>query len=166
MRYFSFPSSLTLISLVILGQNVFNPATVLAHEKETKQHQHPASPTHHQTLAIPPGQPIPSVKLVVHPDAIAGWNLEIQVKHFTFAPERMQNPGSPTEGHAHLYVNGQKLTRLYSNWYYLPKLEPGKNTLTVTLNTNSHEELVHNGQTIQASQTIQVPGNPNTHLAP
>ncbi|MBD2427939.1 hypothetical protein [Phormidium sp. FACHB-1136] len=34
----------------------------------------------HDTLEIPVGHPVPTVHLVVHPDAVRGWNLEIQIK--------------------------------------------------------------------------------------
>ena len=35
------------------------------------------------------------------------------------------------EGHTHLYIDGEKITRVYSNWYYLGKLEPGEHTIRV-----------------------------------
>ncbi|HEY9597498.1 MAG TPA: hypothetical protein V6D33_07495, partial [Cyanophyceae cyanobacterium] len=63
----------------------------------------------------------------------------------------------PQEGHAHLYVNGKKLTRLYGSWYYLSNLTPGSHKITVTLNTNRHENLIHNGQVIGDTETIDVP---------
>jgi hypothetical protein len=115
---------------------------------------------HHQNLEIPPGQPIPTVKLIVHPDAMKGWNLEIQVTDFNFVPEKVNSTSSYTEGHAHLYINGKKITRLYGQWYYLSSLEPGDNELLVTLNTNKHETLVHNGKPIEAKVSIQVLPSP------
>ncbi|MGI0484018.1 hypothetical protein ACN4EK_01205 [Pantanalinema rosaneae CENA516] len=112
---------------------------------------------HHKTLAIPSGQPVPTVKLVVHPDALQGWNLEVQVTNFRFAPERINQQSITTEGHAHLYIDGQKLTRLYGSWYHLANLAPGEHRLTVTLNANGHEDLTHEGQPIAASAIVQVP---------
>jgi len=144
-----------------------NPPALLAHEKpQPTGHHHPAAaagqkatstPHHHKMVEIPANQPVPTVNLVVHPDLDQGWNLEIQAKHFTFAPNKLDGKGITTEGHAHLYVNGKKLTRLYGPWYYLSELPPGQHTVTVTLNTNGHEELMHNGKPIQASQVISVP---------
>ena len=36
----------------------------------------------HGTVEIPAGQPIPTINLVVHPDPVRGWNLEIQTTNF------------------------------------------------------------------------------------
>ncbi|MBW4658690.1 MAG: hypothetical protein KME15_08450 [Drouetiella hepatica Uher 2000/2452] len=99
--------------------------------------------------------PLPTVKLIAHPDAKQGWNLEVQVTNFKFAPERVNQASVPTEGHAHLYVDGEKITRLYGNWYYLSSLSPGKHEITVALNANGHESLMHNGEPIQASVMVE-----------
>ncbi|MEI2583436.1 hypothetical protein [Scytonema sp. PRP1] len=87
---------------------------------------------HHKTMEIAPGQPVPLVNLVVHPDAKKGWNLEVKVTNFSFALLSVNTAAKPGEGHAHLYVNGQKIARLYGNWYYLEYLPPGKNRITVS----------------------------------
>ncbi len=127
-------------------------------------HPHsPPSPHHsgkndheHGMLEIPPGQPVPTVDLIIHPDARRGWNLEIQVTNFTFAPERVNQASNFQEGHGHLYVDGVKITRLYGNWYYLESLAPGTREITVSLNANGHEALMHNGQPIQVTRQVVV----------
>lgn len=111
----------------------------------------------HQELEIPAGQPIPTVKLIVSPDAMKGWNLEVQVTNFRFAPGRVNTSSNPAEGHAHLFIDGKKITRLYGPWYYLPDLEPGQHEIKVSLNTNAHETLVYKGQPIEATAIVQVP---------
>jgi hypothetical protein len=116
---------------------------------------------HHKMLEIPDQQPVPTVNLVVHPDPMKGWNLEIKVTNFRFAPERISEKSVTTEGHAHLYINGKKITRLYSSWYYLDGLSPGSNTITVSLNANGHEQLTHRGKPIEATVTIQTPTQSN-----
>jgi hypothetical protein len=111
----------------------------------------------HQKLEIPAGQPIPSVKLIVRPDAMKGWNLEVQVTNFRFAPGRVNTSSNPAEGHAHLFIDGKKITRLYGPWYYLPNLESGQHEIKVSLNTNAHETLVYKGQPIEATAIVRVP---------
>ncbi len=119
-----------------------NPNFVIAHgEKENP-------------LAIPDGQPIPKVTLIVHPDAKKGWNLELKVTNFKFSPENINVGSSFTEGHAHLYINGKKITRIYSNWYHLPSLDSGSNKVTVTLNTNDHRTLMYKGNIIEDTKLI------------
>jgi len=118
---------------------------------------HPAD-HHHPPLEVSGQQPIPTVQLKVHPDPKGGWNLEVQVSHFRFAPERVNSKSvTTTEGHAHLYIDGQKVTRLYGSWYYLPKLAAGQRQLTVSLNANGHEALLYKGQPIAATVTVQAP---------
>ncbi|NER80843.1 MAG: hypothetical protein F6K42_14990 [Leptolyngbya sp. SIO1D8] len=112
---------------------------------------------HHGNLEVPADQPIPAITLMVHPDPISGWNIEIQTENWVFAPERVNQASIPNEGHGHLYINGEKITRIYSHWYYQPSLPPGEHTITVGLNANGHEALMHNGQPIEASVTITVP---------
>jgi hypothetical protein len=100
----------------------------------------------------------PAVELIVHTDAKKGWNLQVQTEHFRWAPEHVNLAHVPGEGHAHLYVNGKKLTRLYGEWYYLEHLRPGDNRITVTLNANSHDDYAINGEPVFATQIVTVPG--------
>lgn len=129
---------------------------------DTKHHQdHHHQDHHHKTMEILPGQPVPAVDLIVHKDKKKGWNLEVKVSNFRFAPESINGKSQMGEGHGHLYINGQKITRLYSSWYYLENLQPGENKITVSLNANSHEQLVHNGKMIADTEIIDVPQNTN-----
>ncbi|WP_414584315.1 hypothetical protein [Scytonema sp. PCC 10023] len=143
-----FFASTALICLTVLG----NMTIARGDTPHTNGTSH-----HHKTMEIAPGQPVPSVNLVVHPDTKKGWNLEVKVTNFSFALLSVNTAAKPGEGHAHLYVNGQKIARLYGNWYYLEDLPPGKNRITVSLNSNSHEGLVSNGKAIQDTTIIEVP---------
>ena len=99
---------------------------------------------------------MPSVMVVVHPDARRGWNIEVQTKHFTFTPEQVNEVNQPNVGHGHLYVNGEKIARLYSNWFYLEQLDTGTNEITVSLHANGHEVWTHEGEAIAHTTTIEV----------
>ena len=44
------------------------------------------------------------------------------------------------EGHAHVYVDGEKIARLYGPWLHIPSLSPGA-VVEVTLNANDHRPL-------------------------
>ncbi|AOY83897.1 hypothetical protein BJP36_32220 [Moorena producens JHB] len=113
----------------------------------------------HGTMEIPSGQPVPDVDIVVYSDPMTGWNLEIKVSNFQFSPKNASKAHQSGEGHGHLFINGQKITRIYSNWYYIGKLEPGRNEITVTLNSNNHQDLVHNGDMISDTEIIEVMSN-------
>lgn len=120
-------------------------------------HSEPHSgPRPHSKLEIPAGQPVPAIALEVLPDRTGGWALHTKLTNFKFAPETVDQNSLATEGHAHLYINGKKVTRLYSSWYYLGKLPAGPQRITVTLNTNRHEDLFYKGKRIEATQGIIV----------
>ncbi len=110
----------------------------------------------HKKREILPGKPVPGVDLFVYQDSMKGWNLELKLTNFKFAPETVNQSSNPNEGHAHLYINDKKITRIYSNWYYLGSLEPGRNKITVSLNTNKHEDLFSNSKMIMDTEIIEV----------
>jgi hypothetical protein len=100
--------------------------------------------SHQRSVKVPANQPAPNVKL--------------KVNNFKFVPEKIVTsaPSQVTEGHAHLLINGKKVTRLYGNWYYLKDLPVGSNEIIVTLNTNNHESLIVNGQVVGDKARIMV----------
>lgn len=135
------------------------PAYAGEQHSDGMRHGHSPDSSHHNhgQLVVPANQSVPTVDLVIHPDAVQGWNLEIKTTNFQFAPERVNQVSTPMEGHAHLYINGKKITRLYGPWYYLEQLEPGRHEVQVSLNANGHEQLIHNNQPIMAQEILVVP---------
>ena len=111
---------------------------------------------HHKTVVLSDNQPIPDIDLVVYKDSLKGWNLQIKLENFEFAPEMANQENQLNKGHAHLYINGEKITRLYGDWYYLGDLPPGTNEIKVQLNTNSHESLMYQGKLIEDTEVITV----------
>ena len=97
---------------------------------------------------------IPYLSLHVTKDVMEGWNIQLITKNFRFAPENANKRSISGEGHAHLFVDGKKVARLYSEWYHLDDLAPGPHVIRVTLNANNHADLVLQGQVIEASQAI------------
>ncbi|MEM6715526.1 MAG: hypothetical protein AAF827_17460 [Cyanobacteria bacterium P01_D01_bin.6] len=140
------------------------PTTETPHEGEHHDHGgHEGHAGHsHGRLMIPAGQPIPEITLDVFPDPVAGWNLQVQTANWTFAPEAVNTISNLTEGHGHLYINGEQVTRIYSEWYYIPSLPPGEHILTVGLNANGHEALIHGGEPIEASVKVIVSATSST----
>ncbi|MEO1134786.1 MAG: hypothetical protein AAFX40_19055, partial [Cyanobacteria bacterium J06639_1] len=129
---------------------------------ESGGHSHGADRAHgtghsHGAMEVSSDIPIPAVELLITEDAVRGWNVHTKLTNFSYAPETVNETSLQTEGHAHLYVNGEKLTRLYSSWYYLSELPSGANELKVTLNANDHQDLTLNGEVIGDVVTIEVP---------
>lgn len=98
-----------------------------------------------------------TVRLSVAKDAMKGWNLNVRTRAFRWAPEHASMAHRRGEGHAPLYVDGVKLTRIYGPWHYVGALTPGKHVVGVTLNGNDHGDYVRAGKPLAASTTVTVP---------
>ncbi|MEQ2525118.1 hypothetical protein EKG37_07025 [Robertmurraya yapensis] len=116
-----------------------------------------SSHTDHGFVEIPEGYDVPSVKIFVTQDQSDTWLLEVQTERFKFNPKMVgANLPSYNEGHAHLYINGEKVNRIYGRYYNLGTLKLGKNEIKVTLNSNNHGILTHNGKLIENSTVVDV----------
>ena len=100
---------------------------------------------HHQSLDVSAWPARPKLSIKLHRDAASGWNLQLVTENFRFAPERVNQAAVPGEGHAHVYVDDQKISRLYGHWYHLTGIDAGVHTVRVSLNANDHSELVLDG---------------------
>lgn len=110
----------------------------------------------HNKMSLSETKTAPSVKVSVTKDNKAGYNVFIDTKNFTFTPENVGKGNIANQGHAHLYVNGKKIARVYGHWHYIPLLEPGRNDIRVTLNANNHDEYAISGQTIGDTVVMNV----------
>lgn len=110
----------------------------------------------HPMLEVDSSLPVPSVSLEAISDSKDGYNLHITTTNYTFTPEKVGESPTQNEGHAHLYVNGVKIARLYGPWFNISNsvLKDGENTVEVTLNANDHSEWMQNGTHISDIITI------------
>ena len=90
-------------------------------------------------------------------DADGGVNVRIDVEGFRFAPELVDQAHTPGAGHAHIYVDGEKLGRVFDSEYHIANLSPGRHEVRVSLNTNDHSELTYDGKLLEATATVSVP---------
>jgi hypothetical protein len=102
---------------------------------------------------------MPTIAMQALPDSKAGWNLHIVTTNFTFDPVNVGADPEVGSGHAHVFVDGNKVGRAYSDWYYLSALTPGKHTITVELVTNDHRDYQINGVNVGASVSVIQPGS-------
>lgn len=107
-------------------------------------------------VMIEADSPAPTLTLTIHPDGPQSRNLHIGVTGFTFAPEAVNGPHIPGEGHAHIYVNNVKFARAYAPWVLLDALPKGIHTVRVTLNANDHSVLATGGTPIEATTEVTI----------
>lgn len=127
-----------------------NSVTLDGHEHAEST---PKSHDHSKVEVVPAGDDAPTVGVIMHPDAMSGWNLEIVTTNFTFSPETVGQANEPGIGHAHVYINGRKLARIYSPWMHIDTLFAGETTVSVSLNGNDHRPLSIDGTPLAAETT-------------
>lgn len=94
-----------------------------------------------------------------------GVNVRIGTARWNWAPQNVNAAHIPGEGHAHIYVNGEKLNRVYGPYYHIPGLSPGDHEIRVTLNANSHNDLTFNGEPIEATTTVTTTDAAHDHAS-
>ncbi len=111
---------------------------------------------HSTPLELTADGPIPTVTIRVTANDLGGYLVSLETENFTFAPQNAGLAHVDGEGHVHLYLNGEKVARMYGEWFYLDTLPTGENTLTVTLNSNTHAPLYLDGEPISATVDVDV----------
>lgn len=88
------------------------------------------------------GKKKPTIKVIAQKDMMSGYNIRIKTKNFIWAPSRASTAHRAGEGHAHIYVDGVKIGRVYGEWYHLAtanlNLAAGEHLIRVDLNGNDH----------------------------
>ncbi|MEO0864821.1 MAG: hypothetical protein AAFY39_09595 [Pseudomonadota bacterium] len=107
----------------------------------------------HETPLVLAAEDAPTLQIDLLPDPVAGWNLHVMTTDFTFAPQSAGLEHVAGEGHAHVYANGTKLGRIYSDWTHL-ELPRGEVEVKVTLTANDHRPLSVGDTPIEAILTI------------
>ena len=97
-----------------------------------------------QLIETPAGA-APTVNLTLIPLPGGGYNVRTQTEDFAFTPQNIDQVAIPGEGHAHLYVDGVKVARVYGEWHFLKSLPQEAETLRVTLYANDHRAFALDG---------------------
>lgn len=98
--------------------------------------------------------PAPTIQLGLKADTGNALNLLIDVAGFTFTPERVNQESQAGTGHAHVYVNGDKIGRAYGKWFLVPLVLPG-DVIRVTLNADDHSQWAKDGSPLAAEITYR-----------
>lgn len=97
--------------------------------------------------------PSADLSLALTPDINDAVNLNIKTVGFNFTPNAVNTDPTPGAGHAHIYVNGEKVGRAYSNWFHIKNVASG-DVIRVTLNADNHAQWGANGQPLAAEITV------------
>ncbi|MEP5761278.1 MAG: copper chaperone PCu(A)C [Litoreibacter sp.] len=75
-----------------------------------------------------------------------GAEIALDIENFAFVRAENDTAHVPNHGHAHIYLNGLKLGRLYDTKFSLGSVPTGTYELVVSLNSNTHQPYM-NGET-------------------
>ena len=115
----------------------------------------PAAPYAHEVVEA--AAPM-AVDLEVVDDPIAGWNVRIVPTGSAFAPEQASGQHVDGVGHAHLFVDGEKVGRLYGGWAHLGMpMSAGEHVIEVVLSTNHHADYAVDGVRVADQVAVVVP---------
>lgn len=106
-----------------------------------------------------------SVGIVAVAEDDGGVTVAISTENWQWAPENVNGANVDGAGHAHIYVDGVKINRVYGPYYHIKGLPPGEREISVTLNANDHSGLLVDGQPVEAVTTITVPDAGHSHAA-
>lgn len=107
----------------------------------------------HLPIAVPSSVSKPALSLTLSKDTMSGYNLQVAIQNYELMPPpsnivsmadlmsvAITKETGFIEGHAHLYINGIKIQRVYGLNVHLPvkHFKEGVNTVSVTLNNHGH----------------------------
>ena len=98
-----------------------------------------------------------SLSVTAEASADGGIDVHIATEGFRFAPELVDQAHTPGAGHAHIYLDGVKLGRVFEPDYHIADASPGEREVRVSLNTNDHSDLVFNGKKVESTVIVTVP---------
>lgn len=98
----------------------------------------------------------PQLAVDVVEDPTSGYNVFVTVDGMTVSADNVNGDHVAGEGHLHIYVNDQKIGRLYGPATHIPALPAGDVEITVGAYANDHRSYVVAGTPIATSTVITV----------
>lgn len=85
------------------------------------------------------------------------FNVFIELDNFSITPQAIDGDPIENQGHVHVYVNGEKAGRAYSEAIYIPEqyFTPGENKIQVQLSANNHDIYTYNGSVLQDTVYVE-----------
>ena len=119
---------------------------------------HSSSGHHHSTEPGTIESEVPiSISFTTEVDDHGGVDIQITTEGWLWTPDNVDGEHVTGEGHAHIYVDGVKIGRIYGPTYYLEGVEAGERQVRISLNSNSHDELTYDGNAVEAIASVTIP---------
>ena len=150
------------VEVVVQAANATGPEGMRhdhAHEKHTMtgaKGEH----AHDQQMSMSVTQ-APILALTLKDGAAGSLILTLDTTRFRFAKEHVDGAHVAGEGHAHLYIDGKKIGRIYTPHYELKPLAAGVHEIEIGLYTNNHMAYAADGKPVAGRFVVLVAKSPH-----
>jgi hypothetical protein len=108
-------------------------------------------------------QSAPTATLDIQKDPTGGFNVQVVTSNFIWRPEMASMKHVPGEGHAHVFLDGRKIMRIYNQWFHLNTYQfstrAGEQLLSIEFVGNDHAPYTIAGLPVGTEQIVDVPGD-------
>jgi hypothetical protein len=105
----------------------------------------------------------PQATLVIQKDPTGGFNVQVKTTNFLWRPEMASMQHVPGEGHAHVYLDGRKIMRIYNEWFHLNTYQfstrSGEQLLSIEFVGNDHAPYTIQGLPVGIEEIVDVPSD-------
>ena len=105
----------------------------------------------------------PKASLEVKKDPTGGFNVHVSSSNFVWRPESASREHFVGEGHAHVYLDGRKIMRIYNEWFHLNTYQfatkAGEQLLSIEFVGNDHAPYTIQGSPIGDQKIVDVPAD-------
>ena len=105
----------------------------------------------------------PTATMDIVKDPTGGFNVRVVTANFTWRPEMASMEYVPGEGHAHVFLDGRKIMRIYNEWFHLNTYQfatrAGKQLVSVEFVGNDHAPYTIQGAPVGDAQIVDVPAD-------
>jgi len=102
----------------------------------------------------------PKATLEIQKDPTGGFNVHVVTTNFVWRPEMASMQHVPGEGHAHVYLDGRKIMRIYNEWFHLNTFQfatkAGEQLLSIEFVGNDHAPYTIQGLPVGSEQIVDV----------
>jgi len=105
----------------------------------------------------------PQATLEIQKDPTGGFNVQVKTTNFLWRPEMASMQHVAGEGHAHVYLDGRKIMRIYNEWFHLNTYQfstrSGEQLLSIEFVGNDHAPYTIEGLPVGVEQVVDVPSD-------
>jgi len=133
---------------------------ILSFSENTLLHAHSNGATSIHEIAK---EAAPTASLEIKKDPTGGFNVHVVTTNFIWRPEMASMKHVPGEGHAHVFLDGRKIMRIYNEWFHLNTYQfatrAGEQLLNIEFVGNDHAPYTIEGSPIGDTRIVDVPAD-------